>query len=95
MAERGLCVNTVMMYICFKRLFFFFQGVPGPSGPRGAKGITGEPVSVTNYLHEFFHFEDTQCKLTEVSQLPKALVNFVSIFFRINKIGRSECKDLN
>lgn len=48
------CVNTVMLYICFKRNFF--QGVPGPSGPRGAKGIAGEPVSfIIAHLHSFFY----------------------------------------
>lgn len=30
--------------VCYKRMYYF-QGVPGPSGPPGAKGIAGEPVS--------------------------------------------------
>lgn len=30
---------------CYKQLYYF-QGVQGPSGPPGAKGIAGEPVSL-------------------------------------------------
>lgn len=30
--------------VCYKQLYYF-QGVQGPSGPPGAKGIAGEPVS--------------------------------------------------
>lgn len=31
--------------VCYKQLYYF-QGVQGPSGPPGAKGIAGEPVGL-------------------------------------------------
>lgn len=60
--------HQLCVCVCYKHLSYF-QGIQGPSGPPGAKGIAGEPVSLlfayTN-VHCFGSIFENQKKLNKV-----------------------------
>lgn len=68
-----MCMNTNS--VCYNWLCYF-QGVHGPSGPPGAKGIAGEPVSLLFiYINCGYIFENQPHY-----QIPSMVMFFLCVF---------------